>query len=177
MLIRRKRVTCKVLGGRKACALGVTAVVQYTEDPLEAPLTLCVAIPGLFHIRVRVFFTPGTATYRASGGLYERAHYGVWHDAYEATCRWKKRLDVPGPRGGFEKRINWFNRYGAPTEVIRTYSEVDTGSDGLVQTTFFTVYRNMRWWIPKQVSVRRTCLEGTDSDSPTNTEVIELIDS
>lgn len=54
-----------------------------------------------------------------TGGIGERAEYGLWHDYHETKFQWRKIINLGGPRGGREWRH--VHLHGSDDESARVY--------------------------------------------------------
>jgi hypothetical protein len=129
------------------------------DDTLKT-LRFTVAIPKLFTVFLEVPQLPywlGGKT--LAGGVGERSEYGFWHDFHETKLQWRRILNLPPPRAGWEKR--WVHRMIDNPDVFRSESLVsslvsDAGeawanAHGVIGWRFaISTWRalSIKWWIP-----------------------------
>ena len=128
-------------------------------DDSQRSWTTTIAIPMLFTWIVELPLIPAwLGSHILSGGVGERAEYGLWHDYHETKLQWRKIINISGPRGGWEKR--WMHDH-EETQISRHITILSAWVSDLAQpwvdanqvdrwhldlTTSFAP--SSSWWIP-----------------------------
>jgi hypothetical protein len=88
--------------GAKARKLFHGVAFHAVVDGHESEITFTAAIPWIFAFRFIAPWPLNRVTAWLSGGIGERAEYGLWHDYYETKWQWRFVLDLA--KVGREKR-------------------------------------------------------------------------
>lgn len=94
-------------------------------DATKGTMKLTVGIPWLVTAIIKVPLVPawlGGAF--LTGGVGERAEYGLWHDYYEFKLQFKRILDLSGQRAGWEYRRVHTHGEAPVTKVDRLISNL-----------------------------------------------------
>jgi len=145
------------LGARK---LWNSLAFHLVVDDAHDIFTLTLAIPLLFTWIVQCPLIPyWCGRYALTGGVGERAEYGIWHDYYETKLQWRRIINLSGPRSGLEKR--WTHYHGNVRRITR-HETIITGWIADLAQSWVDVHRvdrwklviatryaaSTRWWIP-----------------------------
>lgn len=132
-------------------------------DSANKTVTFRLGIPCLFYLHFGLSYTPGRLTRWLACGVEERAHYGIRHEGEISLIHWRKRLDMPGHKGGFERRWCWPDLYALESWDYHERTVKHHHGDCFTQKRNYRIYDRLRWWIPRHVTVTEeniTCEEG-----------------
>lgn len=130
------------------------------SDHVAQTFYLFLGIPWLFGMKFILNFTPGRLLRWLAGGEGETAHYGYRVCEYEIKFQWRKIIDIPGPKGGWEWRRRWSELAGEPKRESRFMGEEMWGCTlpatdqspfqhfTVLISTIKTTTKYPVWWIP-----------------------------
>lgn len=119
--------------------------LHWVVDDSQRTVKFTLAIPRLVTMVIQTPTIPRwMGSHVLSGGLGERAEYGLWHDYYETKLQWRRIINLGGKRGGKEWRAT--HMHGQPT--ITKFDTIITAlvADEPIVKDWVESNRIDRWW-------------------------------